>query len=284
MKRLFFLLCCLPNLAFAQQVMTPSQFTAEFAKSVTKSSPSTKVMVKNELELALTNPAGKASSVFLDNAYKEYLLLPTDIENVTQRYTVSALEPRDEDAKIDRARIVPIIKDRQWLSEIGESMKERGAKKPLENAFEEFNDQLAIVYAEDGPKSIRYFTWKSLEEIGVSRTQLRGLAISNLRRILPKIEIHKGPVVSMVTAGGNFEACLLLLNELWTDGRIQVDGDIVVAIPSRDLLLVTGSRSPEGIAKLREIIGKSQQTSAYRITDALFIFRNGKFEKFGSAQ
>ncbi len=259
--------------------MTPLQFTEEFVKALRLASPSIKVLVKTDLELQITNSAGKDSSAFLDNAYKEYLQDPKAIRDVIQRFTVSYLEPRDDEAKVDRARIVPIIKDRQWLSEIAQSLKNRGANKPIENVFEEFNEQLVIVYAEDSPKNIRYLIPKNLEEIGVSRTDLRAIAVSNLRRILPKIEVHKGPVLSMVTAGGDYEACLLLLNDLWVDGAIQVDGDIVVAIPSRDLLLVTGSKTPDGIAKLRELAIKSLQQSSYRLTDTLFVYRNGRFEK-----
>ncbi|PWF48542.1 hypothetical protein C7C56_011300 [Massilia glaciei] len=172
--------------------------------------------MKTDLELQLTNAEGEASTAFLDNAYKEYLHDPKAIEDVIQRYTVSYLAITKDEVRIDRARIVPIIKDRQWLSEITQSLRDRGAKEPLENAFEEFNERLVIVYAEDSPTNIRYLTWKHLEEIGVSRTQVRALAVSNLKKILPKIEIHKGPVLSMVTAGGDFEACLLLVNELWT--------------------------------------------------------------------
>lgn len=279
MKRLLTLLGCLFGFACATQAMTPLQFTEEFVKALRLASPSIKVLVKTDLELQITNSAGKDSSAFLDNAYKEYLQDPKAIRDVIQRFTVSYLEPRDDEAKVDRARIVPIIKDRQWLSEIAQSLKNRGANKPIENVFEEFNEQLVIVYAEDSPKNIRYLIPKNLEEIGVSRTDLRAIAVSNLRRILPKIEVHKGPVLSMVTAGGDYEACLLLLNDLWVDGAIQVDGDIVVAIPSRDLLLVTGSKTPDGIAKLRELAIKSLQQSSYRLTDTLFVYRNGRFEK-----
>ena len=34
---------------------------------------------------------------------------------------------------------------------------------------------------------------------------------------------------------------------------MDVQGDIVVAIPTRDLLLVTGSQNPEGINKMKEM-------------------------------
>jgi uncharacterized protein YtpQ (UPF0354 family) len=128
--------------------------------------------------------------------------------------------------------------------------------------------------------SIRYLISKNLEEIGLSRTELRTLSVGNLERVLPDIEFHKGPLVSMITAGGNYEASLLLVDDLWNGGTIKVEGDVVVAIPSRDLLLVTGSKTPGGIVKLRELATQSLQKASYRLTDELFIYKNGKFIKF----
>lgn len=278
MKRLLALLSCFFGIACTSQAMTPAQFTDEFAKALHSASPSSKVVVKADFEIMLTTATGQESALFLDNAYDEYLKDPEEVKDIIQRYAVSLLEAKGSDAAIDRDLVVPIIKDRQWPSEM-QSLKREGLRQAPENVFEDFNGQLVVVYAEDGPTSIRYLTPDNLEKGGLSRTELRSLAIRNLKRILPEIELHKGPQVSMITAGGNYEACLLLLNDLWTDGRIQVEGDIVVAVPSRDLLLLTGSKTPGGIAKLREIAKASFQQAPYRLTDELFIYRDGQFRK-----
>lgn len=259
--------------------MSGSKFTDEVVKELSRVAPSFNIAVKANLELVVTNAAGKASTVFLDNAYKTYLQDPSAVVDVIHRYAVAYSEVKDEDAKVDRSRIVPIIKDRRWLADIANSLKERGANKPLENVFEDYNEGLVVVYAEDSPKNIRYVTPKDLEEIGIARSDLRAVAISNLKRLLPKIEIHSGPLVSMVTAGGDYEACLLLL-DIWSDGSIKVDGEIIVAIPSRELLLVTGSKNAAGVSKLRAMASKSFQEASYRLTDELFVHRNGQFIKF----
>ena len=56
--------------------------------------------------------------------------------------------------------------------------------------FEEFNDELVILYAIDEANRMRYLM--ANETIGVERDKLRKLAIENLNRILPKIEMHQG--------------------------------------------------------------------------------------------
>ncbi len=279
MKRLFALLSCLVSFACTPQTLSPSRFTEEFSKAVRLASPSTRVAVKSDLEVLLTNSAGKDSTVFLDNAYKEYLQDNYGIDGVIQRYVASYLDVRYDEVAIDRSLIVPVIKDRQWLSDISQSLQNSGKNQPLEHVVEDLNERLVIVYAEDSPNSIRYLIPKNLEEIGLSKAELRKLSIENLKRVLPDIELHKGPLVSMITAGGSFEASLLLFDDLWNGDSIKVEGDLVVAIPSRDLLLVTGSKTPGGIAKLRELATRSLQKASYHLTDELFVYQNGQFVK-----
>ena len=85
---------------------------------------------------------------------------------------------------------------------------------------------------------------------------------------------------SMLAAGGDYDASLLVLDSIWSNCQMEVQGDVVVAVPTRDLLLVTGSRDPQGILKVKEIVHKASNGSAYRLTQKLFVYRNGKFHEF----
>ena len=98
--------------------------------------------------------------------------------------------------------------------------------------------------------------------------------------ILPKIDVRASPLGWTVKAGGNYEASLLAVPDFWNKGQFRVDGEIVVAIPARDHLLITGSRNAEGLAKLREVAARVAQDSPQRITDTLFVFRDGRFVEF----
>ena len=175
--------------------------------------------------------------------------------------------------------LVPIVKDRKWLAKIRDSLKARGAKEPPGDFFDDLNEQLVVVYAEDNPQSIRYLTPKHMSDFGVAHGEVRGLAVENLRRMLPKIEVLPGPLVSMIKADGNYEASLLLFDVLWSSGQIRVDGDYVVAVPSRDILLVTGSRNSAGIAKLRELAAQMARQSSYYLTNELLVYRQGSFQR-----
>jgi uncharacterized protein YtpQ (UPF0354 family) len=260
--------------------MPPREFTQEFARAVRVAMPGSTVTIKGDKELRIADANGKEITTFLDNAYATYSQDPKSFPEVVRRYVASVAELPGAAETVDRARIVGIVKDRRWLSEIRKSLKGRGDGKPPENVFEDLNDELVVVYAQDSPKNIRYLTPKDLEASGLKREELREIAVGNLKRIIPRVDLHPGPMILMITAGGDYEASLLLLDKFWSGGEVKVDGDIVVAIPARDLLLVTGSRNAAGIAKLREVSAKALRESPYRLTDVLFVYRSGRFVRF----
>ena len=89
----------------------------------------------------------------------------------------------------------------------------------------------------------------------------------------------------MLVADGSYEASLLLFDEIWTgdiwhDSGLPLSGDPVIAVPARDVLLVTGSRDERGLATLRRIAAEIVASEPYRLTDRLFIYREGRFRAF----
>lgn len=259
--------------------LSPVEFTREFAKELRSGQPGLRVDIRGDKQLSLTNARGKTSTAYLDNAYTEYLRDPGAFRTIIKKFIDGLSEMARNDDAMSRAQIVPVVKDRMWITDIREALIKRGAENPPEHLYDDLNEELIIVYAEDNPKSIRYLLPKHLPGLGVGREELRDLAVENLKRLLPKIDIHPGKLFSVITADGTYEACLLLFDELWTTGQIEVDGDIVVAVPARDVLLVTGSRNPEGIAKLREVAAQISRDSPYRLTNDLFVYRQGAFRR-----
>ncbi len=269
----------LPTAAFA--ALSRDAFTQEFATLLRAALPNHKIEIVEALQIRVTDSKGEVSTAFLDNAYNEYTADPDARQELIEHRVAAWVESlAGDDVPLDPKNIVPIIKDRSWVEQAISMSKSRGAAADEVQVFEELNEELVIVYAEDTPRNVRYFSAKDLAKAGVERSKLRALAITNLRRVLPKIEPHHGPVYSMLTADGNYEASLLLFEELWVRSDFKVDGDIVVAIPSRDVLLITGSRNAEGVARLREICDQITSEGTYTISDQLFVYRKGVFRRF----
>ena len=266
------------------ETLSPGEFTAQFAGALRSELRTSTVTVRADLELAIKSPDGKERTAFLNHAYQEYSEgPPSELGNVIHKFVAAFAEQERLASKpLDRSLIVPIIKDRAWLAESQKNLKVRGVARSLDFVSAPYNEDLVVFYAEDSPRNIQYLVPLALDAAGISRAELRALAVANLQRLVPKVEMHNGPLVSMILAGGNYEASLLLVDEIWTQAALRqaVDGDVVVAIPARDLLFFTGSRNRAGIARLREIATKYVNQASYRLTDTLFVRRNGKFLRF----
>ena len=157
---------------------------------------------------------------------------------------------------------------------------EPGSQFPVP-IHESLNSELDVVYAEDSPHNIRYLNHTNLDSIGIELDQLRALAIQNLTSMLKtQVEVHGDEGVYLIMAGGNYEASFLLLDEFWESSALKVDGDYVVAIPTRDVLLITGSHHSEGIDRIRSAAGEASSRGAYSLTPVLFVRKNGEFEVF----
>ena len=263
--------------AICAEMLTPPAFTQEFARALARTRPSANVSVADDLKLTIRETDGLVRNIQLNNSYNEYKLDPQRFDDLVATFSAIFSQPSKE-AGLDRTRIIPVIKDRQWLDELHNTLKAKGVAQ--QHLAERFNDELVIVYAQDDPNRMRYLTTQ--EDFGLSRAELRSLAIANLKRVLPKIEMGRVGDVALMSAGGNYEASLLLIDDIWSSGQIQVNGDIVVAIPTRDTLLVTGSRSRSGLKLVRELTAKFKSQGPYELTDTLFRYRDGRFTRFGS--
>lgn len=263
------------------EVPDPGAFTRAYADALAKAESGFTVEIVNDLELRVTTADGKQSTAFLNNAYDVCVHNPGATDKVIEQFVAASADTAlTLEERVDRTRIVPVIKDAAWLQETRQAMLDRGAKELKDNVYEPFSSELVIVYAEDLPRNIRYITPENMEEAGISRDELRVLACANLKRLIPKIERMGSNGLYMLTAGGDYEASLLLLDTIWAGMQAEVQGEVVVAVPTRDLLIVTGSENPGGLKKVREVAMDAWKTGAYRLTPNLFVYRNGKFEEF----
>ncbi|MFF5260504.1 DUF1444 domain-containing protein [Actinomadura viridis] len=110
-------------------------------------------------------------------------------------------------------------------------------------------------------------------ELGIAPEDLRRLATANLRDLRPDLRMSWYPDARAVTvslgpaapaggkgepsaapagrAGGGLEAGLLLDEGFLEKLAQDVEGDLVVAAPARDVFVASGTGHPEGVEKLR---------------------------------
>jgi hypothetical protein len=169
------------------EVLTPEEFTREFVETLKKASPGSKVTILRDLEVKFQVPgAGGESTSFLNNAYDQYKLAPKSRDEVIQRFVALAVESAAGRQAVDRAAIVPVIKDREWSEDARQAWLSRGAKAAPRLVYEEFGQDLIVLYAEDCPKGMHFLEESDLESAKLERKELRSLACENLKRLLPK--------------------------------------------------------------------------------------------------
>lgn len=258
-------------------LVSRSRFTEEFAATLRQSVPQLEIMVTGDLELQIQGPSGGDNQCYLFNAYSRYLLDPEKKEEIFSKFCASFREQSSNSAEIvDRARLVPILKDKAWIAEMDQSIKERKAKG-ITSVYEPYNDELVVVYAQDTPTNVRYLTSEDVGKLRIEMSELRSLAWANLAKIAAEPDVRLEHGIYRITAGGDYDACILLLDDFWNHAKLPVNGELVATVPARDFLAVTGSEDRESIAKLRSAARSVAAQAPYRLTPQLFIRRAGKF-------
>jgi len=87
-------------------------------------------------------------------------------------------------------------------------------------------------------------------------------------------------MVTGVSAGDDYTSSLLVVNGLWSSPeRFKVKGDVVVAIPSRELILVTGTENGK-VNEFRRYVANVYAKGQFPLSQTLLVYRNNRFTKF----
>jgi uncharacterized protein YtpQ (UPF0354 family) len=178
----------------------------------------------------------------------------------------------------DASQIVPRIKHTNFLvalEDMGISPDDTPVTEPLVG-------ELLVTYAFDLPDTFQMFCPRDCQRLGLSPNQVRAIAVANLQRQLGDIGFAGEPPLIKLVVGGNLEACLLLVDDIWQSLAGKFPPEIVVGVPSRDVLLVTTTASTKGgLQLLRDAVRKAHgQETTHALTRHLLIRKGNKWEVF----
>lgn len=216
-------------------------------------------------ELRVERDPGEPLTVFLGNLWSNVKNLPDLRAAEIERFLGALVRSAGAKPAADRNAIVPMVKDVRYLNEILSNLT--GDRLAV---TEHLAGDLWIVYAFDTPEAMLTMQHKHLWELELKTQELRSLAMENLRRILPPIMQHGDGPLFMLTAGGDYVASLLLFDDVWAEIHETTEGDIVAAVPSRDVLFFTDSSSKEGIEELRAAITRVTNSGGYQVSSTMF--------------
>jgi uncharacterized protein YtpQ (UPF0354 family) len=116
---------------------------------------------------------------------------------------------------------------------------------------------LLVAYLVDQEDSFQYVQYRHLAAAGISEAELYHYGISNLSALLDQkgADVRPYQNIFAVLFGGNFEANLILLDDLWNRALAHLaPNGFIAAIPCRDILAFCDAGNASGIQELRELI------------------------------
>jgi uncharacterized protein YtpQ (UPF0354 family) len=152
--------------------------------------------------------------------------------------------------------------------------------------LKDIGKDLQIAYLVDTGNTFEYvryidlayesLTESALHEIGLQN--LATLAASGNLRVIPHCNIFA------VLLDGNFEASMILLDNLWIESFRQfVRGDYLIAMPTRDVLAFCDSSLDIGRSELLALIERLRDSEDHLLTKHLFIRHDHKWTRENSA-
>ncbi len=143
-----------------------------------------------------------------------------------------------------------------------------------------FVGDLQIRYAFDLDSGFRYVTERDLKTYKIAREQLLALAVANYRRLYPKVNVERPTqFVGMFANGGELEPSKMLDFDFWEKEKARFGGEIIAAVPVRDVCWFTGPKPADNIGNLRTNTERAHKEAGERaISKLLFVWRNKRWE------
>lgn len=138
------------------------------------------------------------------------------------------------------------------------------------------NDDLLVAYVVNTGDSFSYVQYRDLETDSVSEAELHEIGLRNLAAFADSGNLRVVPHgnIFAVLLNGNFEASMILLDQLWTESlREFVSGDFLVATPARDILAFCDASSTTGRTELMQVIDRLKASQDHPLTQQLYVRR-----------
>jgi uncharacterized protein YtpQ (UPF0354 family) len=148
------------------------------------------------------------------------------------------------------------------------------------NVLDAYFDDIVVGYAVGPTYGDRLVTWEDIQRFGMSRRELRQRAAANLDQLLDSVRIHGQPPALMLSFEG-LESSLVLADPFWDSLEGNVPGELVIGVPARDVVIITGSRSRSGLEKAKRAVDRVFYAGGeHLLWRDLLVRREGQWEIF----
>lgn len=220
------------------------------------------VSVTDPLSLRLEHPNGRTDDVDLhllsETIRSRAAEGPIDVDKHVTDYVDALIE---HVVPGPNRQMVVVIKPEAW-AEKARATTPNFADLPL------VGDLVAVMAWEDGD-ALSFDMGRDLSEEAL----MEGL--NNVLSRVDQLVLH-GEDPFLIAAGARFEPSLLLAGPVWEDLASRVQGDLVVAVPTEQILLASGTGDPLRYARLREAAAQAwSEAHGDRLTSQILRWHAG---------
>lgn len=183
--------------------------------------------------------------------------------------SVARAMPDQQTKEAFLAALMPVIKNRSFVDEVA---KRTGTTaRPL--LHRPLAGDIVVVVGFDEPKGIRMLQMDDGKIHGVDDAAMFEQANKNLKKRLSSLKLVESGAIKIVDFDTSYNVSLLVIDEIWSAVAPGAEDDVVVALPSRDALIIGSAKDPASVGGLRRIVAMPNQ--AYPISTQL-LRRQGK--------
>ncbi len=267
--------------AQASPLLNGRDFTQNFVTYLSTTRSDLHIEVVQPLEIKAKLAERDLGTLYLNNVYSLYRQEPERKDELFSKYLSSLLDPVQEPPVLLET-LVAVIKPKDWVDDMNyHSMGTEG--KGFYILSEPLVGNLYIVYATDTPHSTSYRDSKEIVALEPSHQKLKEIGIANLRKVAGSYHFEhvEHDVYELRTTTGDYDSSLSLLAEVFEKfPSKKSDGDIVFAVPARNVLIATRVSNKEGIEYIQGLVQKIYNEGPYSISKSLFIIREGVWNVF----
>ena len=264
--------------------LTQENFAAQVRKQLSRTRPGWRGDYDKALFcLHVFDATGSRGMIHLHNAYADARKQPAARRSaVIARYLSAFLDSTAESTDKSPARLLPLIRLRAVFEStpLLHRVSGHAFDASLAVPYRRLSDDLAIGLGLDREHSIATVNRGQLEAWGMDFDTALAQAIANLRdRSTGSFEAVGHVLVSPWR--DTYDASRLLLDDLLY--RLPIKGDPVVAVPSRDVLLVTGSKDERGIEELIRMTMAVLADETRPLSERPLIWKDGQWAPYEMA-
>jgi uncharacterized protein YtpQ (UPF0354 family) len=220
---------------------------------------------------------------FLDNAYADYCAASKEerascLQRYISAFVDSSAQPRNYDSA--KSQLMPVVRDPAYYSLTRLMLKAQGSDtKKIEYPTTAIAEGLLAGAAVDTEHTITNVTQSDLYRWNVSFSQSLEQAVNNLRdRTDPGALKQIAPGIFFGEWGDSYDSARVLLPDLFH--RIQLDGDPVVFVPNRNLLLAAGRYNAPALAIILKHGGESHFNQGHSLSPNLYVHQNDQWQLY----